>query len=109
MIPNRNPGEVRATAFAFKIFFIALVVVVGTVAALFENNGTESRLLLIALLPVEVAVLYCSGRSLYRHHRDEVEEIAETKAASDKMPCPNCGRENSVLTRICPRCDQKLR
>jgi ribosomal protein S27AE len=22
--------------------------------------------------------------------------------------CPNCGRENSIHTRICPRCDAKL-
>ncbi len=107
MMPVRNRGEVYAIGITFKVFLIALAAVAGTLATLFEARGTVD-FLLVALLPIEIAALFFSGRSLYRRHKDEAETIAETKAASVKVPCPNCSRENSVLTRICPRCDQKL-
>jgi hypothetical protein len=31
----------------------------------------------------------------------------EVSEASYTLPCPKCGRQNSVATRICPRCNHR--
>jgi len=33
-------------------------------------------------------------------------ELAESK---EGVCCPKCGRENSVSTKVCPRCEQRLK
>ena len=32
----------------------------------------------------------------------------ELAAAKQTLLCPSCGRENSIATRVCPRCDLRL-
>jgi hypothetical protein len=40
--------------------------------------------------------------------RIEADTRSELATSSQTMPCPKCGRLNSVATRICPRCDHHL-
>ena len=37
---------------------------------------------------------------------DQRAAVADVQATA---PCPHCGRVNSVHTRVCPRCETRLR
>ena len=55
-------------------------------------------LVLLMILPEGRSRHTLSDRGPYQE-----EEVASTAA------CPTCGRVNSVLTRVCPRCETQLR
>jgi len=38
-----------------------------------------------------------------------LEERVEEQSVSGSIPCPKCGRTNSPSTRVCPRCETRLR
>ena len=42
----------------------------------------------------------------------EIRSLVEEGAPIDRqelVPCPSCGRENATTTRVCPRCETRLR
>jgi uncharacterized paraquat-inducible protein A len=69
-----------------------------------------SLLLCIPFGPLSFVVVYflqpvAEGRERVAEDQQIAKDQAESQESS---ACPNCGRENSVTARICPRCEQRL-
>jgi hypothetical protein len=95
---------------SLKLFVIACLAFVATLSCLPMAKGWDI-LLLLGLLPLEFGLAVLAASKLRRHAMDAIEEQeikAECKADSVTVTCSRCGRLNSVRTRICPRCEQRL-
>jgi hypothetical protein len=57
--------------------------------------------------PIALIVAACLPKTKEARERTELEIKTKLELAytSQTQPCPRCGRENSVATRICPQCE----
>jgi hypothetical protein len=96
------------------IIQIAIWIVLGVIGGTILARKGYSPVLGVALgilcgpvgLIVAAVLPWTKEGDIQRELREETD--AELLAASQTRPCPNCGRENSVATLICPRCDRRL-
>lgn len=59
----------------------------------------------VGLLIAVVVPTTSEGREQQRLKRKTLKELRDCSRVRN---CPQCGRENSVNTRICPRCDYRI-
>jgi len=90
--------------------WILLGIVGGTILA---RKGYSPNLgiaigVFLGPLGLLVAALIPATSEAHRQATLRRETDAELSAAAKTHPCPNCGRHNSVATRVCPRCEYRF-
>jgi|SRR4051812_29131441 hypothetical protein len=64
----------------------------------------------VAFGPLALVVAACLPQTAEARDRARAQAQTEHDLAISRQlqPCPRCGRENSVVTRICPQCDYRF-
>ena len=88
------------------LILLGFLAAVGGVIYVCGSSGPEVRWIWWVLL---AAVLIPLAMVVHRWRSNVMEDDLERHELDKTRFCPSCGRECSVRTRVCPRCETELR
>jgi len=90
---------------------LALGGIIWTMGMLVQPGQIRELNLLVGVLRLTGCIGVVIGIVLFFRRRKQIAKTPTPKNKSSHdstRPCPNCGRVNSIQTKICPRCEKHI-